>query len=64
MLIEYRLPELAPDAPGQLYNLETDPGETKNLSHKHPEIVEELQGLLDNTMATGRSAPVPVASQN
>ena len=64
MLIEYRLPELVPDAPGQLYNLETDPGETKNLSLEHPEIVEELQALLEQTLESGRSAPSPAAMQN
>jgi arylsulfatase A-like enzyme len=41
------LPDNAPDAPGQLYNLETDPGETVNLYYKHPEIVKELKDLLE-----------------
>jgi arylsulfatase A-like enzyme len=43
----YALPDTAPDAPGQLYNLETDPGERTNLYFKHPEIVKELKRLLD-----------------
>ena len=63
-LIEYRLPELVPDAPGQLYNLETDPGETKNLSLEHPDIVDELQAMLNDTLESGRSAPLPAAMQN
>jgi arylsulfatase A-like enzyme len=50
-------PDSAPDAPGQLYNLETDPGETTNLYFKHPEIVKELKALLDASKATGRTAP-------
>ena len=41
----YSLPELAPDAPGQLYNLETDPGETTNLYFEHPDIVDEVKIL-------------------
>lgn len=41
------LPDNAPDAPGQLYNLETDPGETVNLYYQHPEIVKELKDLLE-----------------
>ena len=53
----YLLPELAPDAPGQLYNLDSDPGETTNLYFEHPEIVKELKGLLEETRASGRSAP-------
>jgi arylsulfatase A len=50
----FALPNNAPDAPGQLYNLETDPGETMNLYYKHPEIVNELKALLDKGKAQGR----------
>ena len=50
-------PESAPDAPGQLYNLETDPGETVNLYVEHPEIVRELKTLLEQSKAAGRSRP-------
>jgi arylsulfatase A-like enzyme len=54
----FALPEKAPDAPGQLYNLETDPGETTNLYFEHPDIVKELKAKLDKYVATGRSAPL------
>ena len=54
----YSLPELAPDAPGQLYNLETDPGETTNLYFEHPDIVDELKTQLDEFRNSGRSAPL------
>lgn len=53
----YKLPELDPDAPGQLYNLRDDPGETTNLYSQRPEIVAELKALLDRSIAEGRSAP-------
>jgi hypothetical protein len=53
----YALPDTAPDAPGQLYNLDEDPGETTNLYHKHPEIVKELKGKLEEFKKSGRSAP-------
>jgi hypothetical protein len=53
----YVLPEKAPYAPGQLYNLETDPGETTNLYFEQPEIVRELKDLLEKSKAEGRSAP-------
>lgn len=53
----YKLPESDPEAPGQLYNLAHDPGETKNLYNKHPEIVKRLKTLLDQSVASGRSAP-------
>jgi len=33
---------------GQLYNLETDPGEENNLWQQHPDIVKELLGLLNH----------------
>ena len=54
---QYALPEKAPKAPGQLYDLENDPGETNNLYFKHPKIVKELKGQLEESKKTGRSAP-------
>ena len=57
-LAKLNLPEAAPNAPGQLYDLETDPGETNNLYNQHPEIMKELKGLLDETKRSGRSAPM------
>jgi len=56
MLKAFALPDTAPDAPGQLYNLETDPGERTNLYFQHPEIVRELKRLLDASKTTGRTA--------
>lgn len=53
----YKLPDTDPGAPGQLYNLADDPGETTNLYSKHPEIVAELKGMLDASVQAGRSAP-------
>jgi arylsulfatase A-like enzyme len=52
------LPETAPDAPGQLYNLESDPGETRNLYFERPEIVKELKGLIETSKVAGRTAPL------
>ena len=54
-LRDYALPDTAPDAPGQLYDLETDPGETTNLYFEHPDIVRELKGLLEQSKRAGRS---------
>lgn len=53
----FALPEADPEAPCQLYDLATDPGETTNLYSKKPEIVKELQALLEQSKATGRSRP-------
>ncbi|MEQ1860988.1 MAG: arylsulfatase [Chthoniobacteraceae bacterium] len=52
----FALPDTAPGAPAQLFNLRADPGETTNLHFQHPEIVKELKALLDESKATGRSA--------
>ncbi len=41
----------------QLYNLKTDPGETKNLEGEEPEKVEELVNDLDKALADGRTTP-------
>ena len=57
-LKQYALPEKAPGAPGQLYNLESDPGETDNLYFKRPGIVKELKAKLEEFKQGGRSAPV------
>ncbi|MEQ8766366.1 MAG: sulfatase-like hydrolase/transferase [Planctomycetota bacterium] len=55
-LEQYALPERAPDAPGQLYHLGRDPGETKNLYGEHPAVVRELRAQLEESKASGRSA--------
>ena len=55
----YTLEEKAPDAPGQLYDLEKDPGETNNLYFQNPEIVKRLKDKLEKAKASGRSAPLP-----
>ena len=57
-LAPYALPDTAPEAPAQLYNLDSDPGETTNLYYKHPEIVKELKTQLDAYRQSGRSAPL------
>ena len=54
-LKRYILPDTALEAPAQLYNLDTDPGETQNVYTAHPEIVKELKGLLENSKTSGRS---------
>lgn len=43
---------------GQLYNLEDDPSEQKNLWAEHPEIVERLGALLERYKQQGHSRPV------
>jgi arylsulfatase A len=50
----FHIPDTAPVA---LYNLDTDPGETKNLNAEHPDIVAELKTLLERSKASGRSRP-------
>lgn len=54
----FQLPNTASDAPGQLYNLATDPGETTNLYHARPEVVAELKSLLERSKSSGRSRPL------
>jgi len=51
----FALPDTAPDAKAQLYDLSADPGEKNNLILQHPEIAKELNSLLDQSKATGRS---------
>lgn len=58
-LQKYALPEKAPRATGQLYNLAEDSGETTNLFYSEPEKRRELQTLLKKLTdkENGRSAP-------
>lgn len=58
-LAAYALPELAPEATGQLYDLATDPGETRNLFFEEPEGRAQMQALLAELTDPegGRSAP-------
>ena len=55
---DYIIPEKSPNAPGQLYNLDTDPGESNNLYFEKPEIVKELKNKLEEFKKSGRSAPL------
>lgn len=56
-MLKYAIPETEPDAPGQLYNLDTDAGETTNLYFKNESKRQELQALLKRLKDSGRSAP-------
>ena len=62
-LLPFVLPESEPDAPGQLYNLNTDPGETKNLYFDRPELVKELKALLEETKRS-ESAVIGIRSED
>jgi arylsulfatase A-like enzyme len=45
------------DGNPELYQLEKDIGETKDLAKENPEIVEKLTTLINSYIATGRSTP-------
>ncbi len=57
VLAKYRLPDSDPEAPGQLYNLDSDPGETQNLYGRRPDVVAELHERLEGCRSSGRSTP-------
>ncbi len=57
-MVKYALQENEPDAPGQLYNLASDPQETNNLYFTNAEKRKELQNLLQQLKESGRSAPL------
>jgi hypothetical protein len=54
-LKRFAFAEAETEAPGQLYDLASDPGETTNLYFKRPEIAAELKGLLEKSKREGRS---------
>jgi len=43
---------------GQLYNMEEDLAESRNLWNEHPEIVERLTSLLEKYKQQGYSRPI------
>ena len=45
------------DGPAELYDLSRDPGETRNLASRHPEVVRKLTGLLASLRRRGHSRP-------
>lgn len=47
-ILDGRIREDSPEV--QLYDLESDPAQTKNIAKKHPEKVKELQNLLQEIM--------------
>jgi arylsulfatase A-like enzyme len=57
-LKEFAWTDTAPTAKGQLFDLENDPGETKNLALIHPDVVAELESLLKQSLESGRSRPL------
>jgi arylsulfatase A-like enzyme len=66
-LRKYALPEKSPEAPGQLYDLENDPGETSNLYHEEAIKRKQLKELLEDLKSSGRSAPrnrIPIGIEN
>lgn len=67
IMARYALRETAQEAPGQLFDLATDPGETTNLFFKESAKRKELQALLKKLKKSGRSAPkgrVPIGINN
>lgn len=52
-------PEAKGLPPVQLFNLERDLGERRNLQADHPEVVDRLTKLLERYVAEGRSTPGP-----
>ncbi len=56
-LSRYALEDLAPEAPGQLYDLASDPGETRNLWDQEPERRARMRQLLEQLHHEGRTAP-------
>jgi hypothetical protein len=67
MMKKYALPETAPTATGQLFDLTRDPGETTNLFFTEAAKRQELQSILKTSKSSGRSAPrnrIPVGIEN
>ena len=53
----FAIEDTDPDAPGQLYDLASDPGETTNVYSQHPDRVAAMKKQLETFKKSGRSAP-------
>jgi arylsulfatase A-like enzyme len=47
----------APDGPIELYNLEDDPEETKNVAGSHPELIDEAKKIFDEAHSPSKEWP-------
>ena len=56
-LVDFALDDGAPDAPAQLFDLASDPGETRNLYYEEAETANRMKEALEEFKAAGRSAP-------
>ena len=59
--LEFTNTETGNDPEPQLYDLATDPGETRNVAAAHPDKVRELAALLEREKAKGLEGPPPAA---
>ena len=57
----FRKPAVTVSVPGALYDLASDPGETKDVAAAHPEIVKELAAKLAEIQKVDLSGPAPKA---
>jgi arylsulfatase A len=57
-LKQYFIADTAPSAAGQLFDLESDPGETINMALVHPDVAESMDRLLKQSIESGRSRPM------
>ena len=53
----FAIEDTDPDAPGQLYDLASDPGETTHVYSQHPDRVAAMKKQLETFKKSGRSAP-------
>jgi hypothetical protein len=53
----------APDAPVQLFNLATDPGETTDVAASHPDIITKATALLKSSRFPSPEFPMGLLDQ-
>jgi arylsulfatase A len=52
-----------PDLTVQLYDLEADPSETKDVAAEHPEVVKEIEGLMRSERVASEAFPFPALDE-
>ncbi len=60
---KYKLVQIGINSPFELYDLQKDIGETKNIAEKHPDIVEKMENIMKDARTESKYWKMPPANK-